>query len=110
MLPLGSLFTQLPLLAISAIYVLFMGFNAISGERLRLQEDKEHVAEIGNFNNAAGYYVPVTMPLHGDACEPEPCFIAHPDYFVNNFVFRDKETPVSSFYDINILSRPPPES
>ena len=111
MLPFGSLFTQLPLLVIGVLYVLYLGLSAVNKENTNLSEENLKVLEVGDSRNAVDYFSLATVLLHSPAEKTESCFIAPLDYFVKNFLFLDKDDfPISSFYNIHIFSRPPPVS
>ena len=111
MLPFGSLFSQLPLLVIGVLYVLYLGISAVNKEKTVLSEEiKQPDLQIVETGNAIDYFTLAAMSFHSSADEPKPPFILPSDCFVQSFVFLDKKIPISSFHDIHILSRPPPKS
>jgi len=111
MLPFGSLFTQLPLLVIGVLYVLYLGLSAVNREKTVLSEEiKQPNQQIIETCDAVDYFALATVSLHSFADKPKLPFVVPADYFVQNFAFFDKDFPTSSFYDIHILSRPPPIS
>ena len=110
MLPFGSLFTQLPLFIIGALYVLYLGLSAVNKERYCLSEESLQIVETGDSDCKVDYFSLAAMSFHSSADKPELCFIVPPNFFVKNFVFPDKDFTISSFYDIYIFGRPPPES
>ena len=110
MLPFGSLLTQLPLLVIGVLYVLYLGLSAVNKEKSCLSKENLQIIETGDSGKAIDYFTLVTTSFHSSADKPQQPFIVPADYFVQNFAFFDKDFPTSSFYDIHIFSRPPPKS
>ena len=110
MLPFGSLFTQLPLFIIGALYVLYLGLSAVNKERDGLSEETRQVIQTGDSDNNIDYFTLSAMPFHSYAEKPESYFIVPTDFFITNFIFPDKEFQISSFYSFHIFGRPPPES
>jgi threonine/homoserine/homoserine lactone efflux protein len=60
MLPFGSLFTQLPLLVIGVLYVLYLGFSVANKEKIVLSEEKkqqvQQIIEVDGSNNLVDYF------------------------------------------------------
>ena len=108
MLPFGSLFTQLPLLVIGILYVLYLGLSAVNKETLDLSKEiKQADLQTVNTCDAVDYFTLVAVLLNSSADKPEMTFAA-PNCFSQSFVFFDNDFPISSFYDANIFARPPP--
>jgi hypothetical protein len=110
MLPFGSLFTQLPLLVIGILYVLYLGLSAVNKEKHSLYESNRSDLQIIETGKTIDYFTLAATSFQSSADKPKPFFIAPSDFFVSNFLFLDKDFPISSFFDIHIFSRPPPES
>jgi len=111
MLPFGSLFTQLPLLVIGLLYVLYLGLSVVNKEKTNLSEENVQFIETGNNDNFVDYFTLAAMSFHSPADKSKSCFIVPSDFFVKEIIFPDKEDfPNFSFYEIYIFSRPPPQS
>ena len=103
MLPFGSFFTQVPLLIIGLLYVVYLGLNVVNKEKPKLSEENLQFIEISNDSSIVDYFTLATSL----ADKPEPCIIVPSDFFL----FSDKEGfPIPSSYDVNIFARPPPEA
>ena len=111
MLPFGSLFTQLPLLAIGILYVIYLGLSAVNKEKTGLSKEiKQPKLQIMETGETVDFFTLATMSFHSSADKQEPFFVVPSNCFAQSFVFPDKNFQISSFYDIHILSRPPPKS
>ena len=111
MLPFGSFFTQLPLLVIGLLYMLYLGLNVAGKEKTGIAESSLQTVETGSSAVKIDYFTLAAMPFHSPAEKSEPSFIAPAEFVVKNFIFPDKEDfPKISFYDFRIFSRPPPEA
>ena len=110
MLPFGSLFSQLPLLLIGVLYMLYLGLSAVNKERAVLSKETiQPEPQIIEACNAVDYFILSETSFHSPADKPESPCVVPSDYFVQSFVFLDNDFPISSFYDVHILSRPPPQ-
>lgn len=112
----GPFFTQLPLLIIGSLYVLYLGLSVVNKEKTGLNEEKIRQNDVqitetcGANANSVDYF---TLATASDsfADNPKPHFIDAPCCLAENIIPPCKEDfPVIYFYGISILSRPPPES
>ena len=111
MLPFGSLFTQLPLLVIGVLYMLYLGLSAVNKETPDLSKEiKQADLQTINTGNAIDYFTLVAVSLNSSADKPEMFFPTLSNCFSQSFVFLDNDFPISSFYDAHIFARPPPKS
>jgi len=111
MLPFGSFLSQIPLLVIGVLYVFYLGLSAVNKEKSCLsKESKQPELQIIETDNAIDYFTLATVSFHSSVDKSESPFIVPADCFVQNFVFLDKDFPISSSYDIHLFSRPPPKS